>query len=66
MASEDSASNVALRHADFSRREAADLNEAERAELSRRYDGFMRHFRAGNVASAPSTGMARRIRKWRP
>ena len=66
MASEDPAGDVTLQHADFSRRKAADLNEAERAELNRRYETFMRHFRAGKVASAPATGMARRIRKWHP
>ena len=66
MASEDSASSMALHQADFSRREAADLDEAERAEINRRYDSFMRHFRADSMAAAPSSGMARRIRKWRP
>ena len=66
MASEESANGIALRQADFSRRAAGEVNEAERAELTRRYDSFMHHFRAGRVASAPSTGMARRIRKWRP
>ena len=66
MASEDSASDVVLQHADFSQRKATDLSEAERAELNRRYESFMRHFRAGNLASTPTTGMARRIRKWHP
>ena len=55
-----------LRHADLSARSVTELNAAERAELNRRYDNFMRHFRASNLASAPSTGAARRIRKWRP
>jgi hypothetical protein len=59
-------SEAALRHADLSRRSPADLSAAERAELTRRYETFMRHFRAGNLASAPSSGMARRIRKWHP
>ena len=66
MASDDSAGEVALQHADFSRRKAADLNEDERTELARRYESFMRHFRAGSLAAAPATGTARRIRKWHP
>lgn len=56
----------ALRHADLSARPPTDLTEAERAELNRRYEIFMRHFRATNLAPAPAAGMARRIRKWHP
>jgi hypothetical protein len=55
-----------LRHADLSARAPTDLSEAERAELNRRYEIFMRHFRASNLAKTPSSGMARRIRKWHP
>jgi len=66
MASDQSANTNPLQHADFSKRAASELSEAERAELNRRYDSFMRHFRASEMASAPSTGMARRIRKWHP
>jgi hypothetical protein len=55
-----------LRHRDFSTRDLADLNDAERAEMNRRYENFMRHFRAGAVARAPSGERWRRIRKWRP
>ena len=66
MASEDSADSVALQQADLSRREVAELTDAERAELNRRYDSFMRHFRASTLATAPAAGMARRIRKWHP
>jgi len=57
---------TALRHADLSARSPAELSEAERAELNRRYETFMRHFRAGSLAAAPTGGMARRIRKWHP
>lgn len=56
----------ALLHADLSARSAAELSAAERAELKRRYDAFMRHFRASNLGSAPAAGMPRRIRKWHP
>jgi len=66
MAHSESADTNPLRHTDFSRRTAGELSEVERAELNRRYDSFMRHFRASDVASAPSSGMARRIRKWHP
>jgi hypothetical protein len=66
MAGGESKRMDALQHADLSARPATELNAAERAELNRRYDNFMRHFRASNLASAPSTGAARRIRKWRP
>ncbi len=66
MATEESQKADALRHADFSKRSLADLNPAERAEMNRRYDIFMRHFRDGKIAAAPSGGRARRIRKWRP
>ena len=44
----------------------ADTPKPRVAPLNRRYDDFMRHFRAGNLAAAPAGGMARRIRKWRP
>ncbi len=66
MARDEQDAAVALRHADLSARSSADLSEAERAELNRRYETFMRHFRAGKLATAPSGGMARRIRKWHP
>jgi hypothetical protein len=57
---------IALQHADLSSRPATELSPAERAELKRRYDSFMRHFRASSVGSAPAGGTARRIRKWHP
>jgi hypothetical protein len=66
MASDVSANTNSLTHSDFSQRAASELSEAERAELNRRYESFMRHFRASETASTPSTGMARRIRKWHP
>lgn len=66
MATEESDATKDLRHADFSARSAAELSAAERAELNRRYDSFMRHFRAGKLAVAPPSAMARRIRKWHP
>ena len=66
MTRDESKATEALRHADLSARSPTDLSEAERAELNRRYEIFMRHFRASNLASTPSTGMARRIRKWHP
>jgi hypothetical protein len=55
-----------LCHADLSTRPVEELSAEERAELNRRYDDFMRHFRTGKLALTPSSGMARRIRKWRP
>jgi hypothetical protein len=66
MKREESSAGEALRHADFSARSPTELSDAERAELSRRYEIFMRHFRASNLAPVPSSGMARRIRKWHP
>jgi hypothetical protein len=66
MANHESDSLDELRHADLSTRSLDELTMAERAELNRRYDHFMRHFRAGALNAAPSTGTARRIRKWRP
>jgi hypothetical protein len=66
MACDESANTNPLKHSDFSKRAPSELSEAERAELNRRYDSFMRHFRASETTSAPSTGMARRIRKWHP
>lgn len=55
-----------LWHADLSARPVDELSAEERAELSRRYENFMRYVRAGKLAPSPSTGLARRIRKWRP
>jgi len=66
MTRDELSADEALRHADLSARSPTDLTEAERAELSRRYEIFMRHFRATNLASAPAAGRARRIRKWHP
>lgn len=66
MASDNTKMADALKHADLSARAVQDLSAAERAELNRRYELFMRHFRAGNLATAPAGGMARRIRKWHP
>jgi hypothetical protein len=66
MTRDETSGDEALRHADLSARSPTDLTQAERAELNRRYEIFMRHFRAANVASAPAAGKARRIRKWHP
>jgi len=66
MANDESDTTNLLRHADLTTRSAADLNPAERAELNRRFDSFVRHFRAGKLATAPSVAAARRIRKWMP
>jgi hypothetical protein len=66
MANHESEAPDELRHADLSMRPLEELSEAERTELTRRYDHFMRHFRTGALNAAPSTGTARRIRKWRP
>jgi hypothetical protein len=55
----------ALAHADLSR-PATELSAAEKAELKRRYDTFMRHFRASELGSTPAAGKPRRIRKWHP
>lgn len=66
MANQEPDLSQSLLHADLSARPTEELTAAERAELSRRYDYFMRHFRAGALTVTPSSGMARRIRKWRP
>ncbi len=66
MATDQPNAPQSLWHADLSARPMNELTTEERAELNRRYENFVRHVRAGNVATSPSTGMARRIRKWRP
>ena len=55
-----------LQQADLSMRAVNDLNDAERAELSRRFDQFVRHFAAGKSGAAIAPAPARRIRKWQP
>jgi len=66
MATDEAEAREALRHADLSARPLAELSAAERAELDRRYQSFMRHFRAGRIAPQPAASVARRIRKWHP
>ncbi len=55
-----------LEQTDLTRLKPDELTEAEKAELTRRYDRFVRHFRATTLAAAPSSGLARRVTKWRP
>lgn len=54
-----------LRHLDFSARALADLTSAEKAELERRFDNFVRHFRSGK-RKAPLGAKPKQIRKWHP
>ena len=55
-----------LRHVDLSGRAPSDLTAEERAELTRRFNHFMSHVRAGKLNAKPSSGNMRRIRKWQP
>lgn len=66
MANNQRGSAEALQHADLSARSPTEMSVAERAELKRRYDIFMRNLRASSLGSAPAAGMSRRIRKWHP
>ncbi len=66
MATEEAGEAGKLEQTDLSQRPAAAMTAAERAELTRRYERFVGHFRAQKLASAPSSGLARRIAKWRP
>jgi len=66
MADEEPDTTGRLRHVDLSARPVTELSAAERAELSRRFETFVRHVRAGKLGAAPSSSTARRIRKWRP
>lgn len=66
MAEEEYKTTDRLRHADLSTRSVAELSATERAELSRRFDHFMRHFRAGKLGAMSPSDKPRQIRKWRP
>ncbi len=66
MATEDAGETGELEQSDLSQRPVEAMNAAERAELTRRYAHFVGHFRARHLASAPSSGLARRVVKWRP
>ncbi len=66
MAIDQPNASQSLRHADLSTRSVEELSAEERAELNRRYETFIRHLRAGKLTLTPTSGMTRRIRKWRP
>ncbi|HUK59958.1 MAG TPA: hypothetical protein VLV50_12075 [Stellaceae bacterium] len=50
-----------LRQRDLSRLRLQEMNEAERAELLRRYADFVDHFRIGDKETKPKP-----VRKWVP
>ena len=60
------ADGQALHQADLSDLRLQDMTPSERAELKRRYEHFVRHFRAGGPATRPAGAKPKRIRKWTP
>jgi hypothetical protein len=55
-----------LHQADLSHLRLQDMTPSERAELKRRYERFVRHFRATGPATRTAAAKPRRIRKWTP
>jgi hypothetical protein len=55
-----------LHQADLSHLRLQDMTPSERAELKRRYEYFIRHFRGAGAAMPTATAKPRRIRKWTP
>jgi hypothetical protein len=55
-----------LHQADLSHLRLQDMTPSERAELKRRYERFVRHFRATGPATGTAATKPRRIRKWTP
>ena len=55
-----------LQQADLSHLRLQDMTPSERAELKRRYEHFVRHFRATGLATHTAAAKPRRIRKWTP
>lgn len=56
----------ALHQADLSHLRLQDMTPSERAELKRRYEQFVRHFRGALCAMRAAVSKPRRIRKWTP
>jgi hypothetical protein len=55
-----------LHQADLSHLRLQDMTPSERAELKRRYEHFVRHFRGASASVRSATAKSRRIRKWTP
>jgi hypothetical protein len=56
----------ALHQADLSHLRLQDMSPSERAELKRRYEQFVRHFRGAGPATRAAAAKPKRIRKWTP
>jgi len=55
-----------LQQADLSHLRLQDMTPSERAELKRRYEQFVGHFRGAGSARRPAAVKPQRIRKWTP
>jgi hypothetical protein len=55
-----------LHQADLSHLRLQDMTPSERAELKRRYEQFVRHFRGAAPATRTAAAKPQRIRKWTP
>ena len=55
-----------LQQADLSHLRLQDMTPSERAELKRRYEQFVGHFRGAGAAKHATAVKPRRIRKWSP
>ena len=60
------AKSQVLHQADLSHLRLQDMTPSERAELKRRYEHFVRHFRGAGASPRIATAKPRRIRKWTP
>jgi hypothetical protein len=57
---------AALHQADLSHLRLQDMTPSERAELKRRYEQFVRHFRGAGPTARTAAAKPRRVRKWTP
>jgi hypothetical protein len=55
-----------LQQADLSDLRLQDMTPSERAELKRRYEQFVRHFRSAGPTPRTAAAKPQRIRKWTP
>jgi hypothetical protein len=55
-----------MHQADLSHLRLQDMTPSQRAELKRRYEDFVRHFRGRDASTRRATAKPRRIRKWTP
>lgn len=55
-----------LQQADLSDLRLQDMTPSERAELKRRYEQFVRHFRGAGATPRTAAAKPQRVRKWTP